>query len=138
MQYTCEKCKDKGMYRFEETSPDGLSTSSGPVLCECRRSLPRREGNARYWVSDDPIELTAQAGIYDDASVTIKLTPELPVSEDNYPLLRTEENCYYPPSIEVSSKGRPFFATSDELRVLAKLFTDAADKCDSMCEPVSM
>ena len=108
----------------------GLSITS--ELCECRKSLPPRDGEARWWTSRTETIAQLQFVMFEEQAV-VSLTPEVPVSEDNYVVHRTGENFYYPVSVELrvtSSELRWLFP--DEARALAAALVKAADRADEL------
>lgn len=104
-------------------------------LCECRKSLPLRDGKASYWVHGPSVSREWKS-LCDYLAVSVDLTPELPVSEDNYPLRRTMENAYYPASIYVAITEGDQVLTSDDLRELAKFLVKCADEVDQLDTPL--
>lgn len=136
------KCGGKGSYGY--TTPpgpvrplgDGLTIQQmegyRTALCECRRNLPPRDGKAAWWTAGAAYSETYK-GTCDWFSVTVSLTPELPVSADNYPLRRTRENSYYPASVSIAIDGDPL--VSSDLRELAAFLVRMADKADEIDVP---
>lgn len=105
----------------------GHSTS----LCECRSSLPPREGKARWWGSRTVYEQTVGIPV-DDETVSIEVQTEVPVSADGYPVV-TRGNRYYPTLVNVELDSRSLTLHSNTARELAARLieaADAADRCD--------
>lgn len=133
------KCGGKGSYGV--TTPpgpempfgDGLTIQQmegyATHLCVCRLSLPPRDGKAKWWTRGKTHSETFK-GTADCLSVTVSIRPELPVSEDNYPLRRTRDNAYYPASLSMEIDGDPLL--SSDLRDLAAFLVRMADKADEI------
>lgn len=136
MSGTCSICNGTGCAKHHAKNSDGSSESYWTTPCECRTNLPRREGKAAWWTSDKSYSesITTEC---EYCTVDICLTPELPISEDNYPLLRTQENCYWPCGIGIEWEGDSVLL-SDDLRALAAFFTKMADKADELNKPVEI
>lgn len=103
----------------------GMSITSR--LCECRKSLPRREGEARWWTSEkvwtETVDLPSAL-----REVALDVVCEVPISDDNYPLIRNAENIYYPAMVEVN--GVSFI--TDDIRRLAIALVSCADRADAL------
>lgn len=138
MSIACEKCNDTGkVVTNHKPGPEVAITGGGSVqcaggfstdLCECRRKLPRRHGKASFWVFDTPITFEEEIGPC--LRIGVQFQPELPVSTDGYPLHRTLDNAYYPPSIKFAFDGFPLNA--DELRAMADFCTRMAGKAEEL------
>lgn len=135
---TCDKC-DNGRIVTDNPPGEPFELESGAVaqvvggysshLCGCRRSLPPREGDASWWTMNVAL-FERDAEIFSEA-ITIKVTTELPVSEDNYPLVR-KGNRYYPTMIEVGSRTLTVPIVQDIIAALTEAVkiaeaTDAPD-----------
>jgi len=104
----------------------GMSITSR--LCDCRKNLERRHGEARWWTSETVWTEEVALSLKPDTPVTMTVTCEVPISEDNYPLIREGYNVYYPAMIEVN--GTTLLV--DDARALAAALTACADKCDEL------
>lgn len=100
-------------------------------LCECRKNLPRREGEATWWTTEDvwTRDLEMSSG---PRNVTIDVSCEVPISEDNYPLIRNEPNAYWPAMVALNGV---LFIT-DDIRAFAALLIEAADVADEIDAPI--
>lgn len=110
-------------------APSGYSSR----LCSCRKSLPKRDGEASWWGASEQIfEDTVGLALFDEY-VTLSVGVETCISEDNYLVHRTAENAYYPPiaHLEVSDTDLTWLLP-DDLRKLAAMFLAAADKCEAI------
>lgn len=121
----CTICKGTG--KLTHTTEDDRSRTSWTSLCECRRSLPPRRGNAHYWVYGTPKDEEIETGT--GFRFGVRWTPELPVSEDNYPLIRTHENSHFVGSIRLAFEDSPVL-TTDGLREIAAFLTRMAGQID--------
>lgn len=125
MKPICNKCNDTGKVEYREAGPgyDGI----GHNLCECRRFATRVSGRAKWWSSEESYRDKA-ALILGHASVVV--STELPISGDNFPIVRDQENFYWPSMacVEVPDTS----LTSGELRDIAAMLTRAADKIDEI------
>ncbi len=96
-------------------------------LCDCRRRLDRREGEARWWTIEtrwtETVDVPTLPG-----EVEISVTTEVPISEENYPLVRNAENFYWPSMVEVS--GRTLIA--DDARRLGEALISCAAKAEEI------
>jgi hypothetical protein len=119
--------------------PEGAEYVSGhrtmsSSLCQCRRDLEPREGEAAWWDSETVFDEVWVASVFQDtAEIVVKA--EVPISEDNYRVVR-RGNRYYPTSIDLDvSSEELHFLFPDEARELARLLIAAADKCDEIDKP---
>lgn len=129
---TCATCKGTGKIVTEFATNCGVSGSSSS-LCHCRVGLPRRHGDAYWWTCDTPVVEEWSPGWWLGATVTI--TPELPVSADNYPLIRTAANTYgFWPSVTLAIEG-DMVLNPDELRGLAEFLNRMADRVEAIDKP---
>lgn len=129
---TCN-CNGTGRLTYEDQWHPDQPAALCSALCECRKNLPRRHGKAAWWLTENVKTLEWSAATGASASATIDL--EVPVSEDNYPLIRTEDNVYFPALANVALDCPSYGMTSDDLRQLAKWLTEVADECDRIDEP---
>ena len=110
---------DKGSY---QTRVGGGYSSR---LCECRKNLERRVGNARWWTSEttwgETIDVPTLPG-----ELSVSITTEVPISDDNYPLIRDEENFYWPSLIQVNDRSM----IADDARAIAALLIRAAEEAE--------
>jgi hypothetical protein len=131
---SCDKCNDTGKIVHDFVNETGGVTGFWTELCTCRRDLPRRYGRAAWWSMDDAISDTHEtcAGY---VTMTLWSAPELPVSEDNYPLHRTTENSYFRPGVSIQMEGEDVL-TTDDLRALANFMLAFADRVDKRDGPI--
>lgn len=102
-------------------------------LCDCRTSLPKRDGHATWWgASETVFEDTVEFALFDEhASISVGV--ETCISEDNYLVHRTAENAYYPCVIHLEMSDTDLsWLLADDIRKLAAMLTAAADKCDEI------
>lgn len=97
-------------------------------LCDCRKNLERRPGEARWWTSETVWTEEVTLSLKPNSPIEMSVTCEVPISEDNYPLIREGYNVYYPAMIEVN--GTTLLV--DDARALAAALTACADKCDEL------
>lgn len=110
----------------------GMGTSWTTRLCECRKSLAPRDGEARWW-SSKTVYSESWASSVHQHSAEITVQAEVPVSEDNYVLKRTPENAYYPVMIDVDLSHDWLHALfPDEARALAALLVSAAERAEAI------
>lgn len=141
---TCE-CDGSGAIRYEIPG-DGIQrplghgytieivTGSGTRLCECRKSLAPRDGEARWWTTETVYSGQWESTVFEHQA-TIKVDVEIPVSEDNY-VLHRRGNRYYPTTIDLDFSIDWFHSLfPDEARELARLLNEAADAADAIDEP---
>ena len=114
----------------------GPATTYGSRLCECRRTLEPREGEARWWESETVYEAEWSAEVFElGAEIVVKA--EVPISEDNYRLVRSDENRYWPCSVDVElyrGKATASFPGlwSHEARDLAAKLIAAAEAVEAI------
>lgn len=137
---TCPLCNDKGSVGYEHPEvareyEGGTITSGGysTELCQCRRDLPRRFGKASWWWCESVAGETMETG-GGLGTVSVHFSREIPISEDNYPLHRTADNCYFSVTPRVEVDCGPAM-TADDLRQIAAMFMRMADKCDELDKP---
>lgn len=129
----CTKCSGKGSIGHESKDATGNVTIYTTELCECRRSMPRRYGKASWWHKE--IVYTDSLTLVNDELV-ITVDRELPITEGNYPVHRTAENCYFQPLAEISVDEYGLrLRTADDLRELAAWLVKTADKMDELGQP---
>lgn len=116
---------------------DGLSIQSmggySSRLCSCRKKLPKRDGKASWWgASESVFEKTVEFAMFDEWA-TLSVGVETCINEDNYLVHRTPENMYYPciAHLELSEQNLTWLLAED-MRKLAAMLLDAADKCDEV------
>jgi hypothetical protein len=138
----CAKCDDKGAYGVEEPEEkrqmaDGSTWVFGPtystVLCDCRKDVPPRDGKASWWTLESVYDADVVIPIGDE-SVSVKVSAEVPMSDDNYRLHRFG-NRYYPTLIDVEVSHDKLTLHSDTARELAKALMAAADSADRIDNP---
>jgi hypothetical protein len=101
-------------------------------LCACRKSLPPRDGEARWWTSETETIAQLQFAMFDEQAV-VSLRPEVPVSEDNYVLKRTGRNRYYPTSVQLDVTDTELhWLFPDEARKLGEALIAAADRAEAI------
>lgn len=134
----CGKCNDKGSIGTHTTAdPSKVADLGGGVtvhdggsymtsLCECRQSLPPRYGKARWWTLETVHEetWTSPGGL---TAATVTIDREVPVSDDNYRLHRTRDNCYFSVTPRVEIESGPDM-TPDSLAELAAFLSRMADE----------
>lgn len=127
----CPKCNDTGEIVIREQHSHGASIATN--LCECRRGLPRRHGKVSWWDSEVVYEEKFRVcdGVLLDSRVSI--SRELPVSADNFPLHRTNDNSRFSNSIAIEIDCT--IAPSDMLREFAAFLLKMADKSDELDQP---
>ncbi len=111
----------------------GAASGYSSRLCSCRKSLPKRDGVARWWGTTEQVfEDTVEFAMFDEYA-TLSVGVETCISEDNYLVHRTPENSYYPciAHLEVSDTDLTWLL-ADDLRRFAAMFLAAADKCDEI------
>lgn len=109
----------------------GPSTTYGTLLCDCRRALEARDGEATWW-SSKLIYEAEWDGVCFEPHADVYVRAEVPISADNYVLHRTRENAYYPCSVSVDfTDPEMHWLFPDEARELARLLTEAADAADA-------
>jgi hypothetical protein len=109
----------------------GPSTTHGTLLCECRRALEPRDGEATWWSSKLIYEAEWDALVF-EPHAEVSVMAEVPISADNYVLHRTRENAYWPCSVAVDlSDPEMHWLFPDEARELARLLIEAADAADA-------
>lgn len=136
-------CDGSGSIKYVEREPDdavkqlghglvaGPATTYGTHLCSCRRALPPRDGEARWWSSKTVYSAEWQ-GVVFEPTAEISVRGEVPVSDENYVLHRTEENFYWPTSVSVTFSDPDMgWLFPDEARELARLLVEAADAADA-------
>lgn len=136
-------CDGSGAIRYiERDHPDtnvpighglhiGPGATWGTNLCECRNALPPREGKARWWTSK-VIHESEWAGSVFEPYAEISVRGEVPISDENYVLIRSEDNFYYPTSVSVDfSSAELHWLFPDEARDLAQKLIAAADAADA-------
>lgn len=108
------------------TSEDGMSGGSSTKVCECRRNLAPRLGKAHYWTEKavHTAYLTTPDSLGEFEAL---INVEQPMSADNFPLVRTAENCYFKPTITLEVDSGPAL-TADSLRLVARWLLTIADK----------
>lgn len=140
-------CACGGTGRIEWTEPPDPPRQSGEMvmqflgalgtsLCPCRKALPPREGEARWWTSERVYSATVAVPMFNE-SVEIRVDPEVPVSEDNFRVVR-RGNRYYPTLINVETPDS-LTLHPDTARELAQRLIAAADAADAIdaqdCDP---
>lgn len=125
-------CECGGMGRVVDSIPEGPWVDKGGYqirnaggyssrLCSCRKNLERRQGEATWWTTEttwtETVDLPTMPG-----EVEIAVSTEVPISEDNYPLIRDAANVYWPSLVEVA--GHSLIA--EDVRRLAYSLLSAA------------
>ena len=132
MNPKCNKCNDTGRVQIE-TSPEdfgnGITMLAGtmPILCECRKAMPRVHGKASWWSMEHAKTITVPPTIL-EARIDIEV--ELPISEDNRPLVCDASNFYWPSCAKVEIESDSL--CSFELRDIAAGLIKAADQMDAI------
>lgn len=137
---TCPKCDNGKTVENLQPGPEIRLQTGGSIqhtggfithLCECRKSLPPRHGKAQWWSCE-----TIEGGTLDLnlGEVVVTFSREVPISEDNYLVHRTEENCCYRVTADVQIDLGPV-GTSATLREVAAFLLKMADKCDELDAP---
>lgn len=67
--------------------------------------------------------------------VSVSFSREVPISDDNFTLHRTAENCHFSVTPRVEIECGPAM-TSGNLREIAAFLLRMADKCDDLDKPV--
>jgi hypothetical protein len=102
---SCEKCEN-GAVKYEETDTNAagevMGHTYGTNLCDCRKDLPRVRGAAKWWTTEDLTVESIETTL--NGEVTVRVNSELPVSEDNRPLIRDAENLYYGSFVYLNSQ----------------------------------
>lgn len=140
----CE-CDGSGEIRYESHREDmnvplgdgetyiAASHSYMTRLCECRRALPPRPGTARWWDSETvwyrDLDLPTLV-----REVIVRVTCEVPVSDDGYRLIREGDNVYYPAMVQINES--PTMIT-DDARALALAILAACEVADQLDERAS-
>lgn len=140
---TCTHCNDTGEIRHDSheeiKSRDGTVTqlgSSWTTLCQCRADLPARHGKVSWWTGGKSVTWEYESAC-EWLCVAVTASPELPVSDDGYPLHRTLDNMHFRTGAHVEITKGDSVLTSDDLRTLAAFLVGCADKIDAMDEPVA-
>jgi hypothetical protein len=125
---------DDRQYEIGEGLIAGPWTTWGSHLCECRRELPPREGQARWWTTETVYSSDWSSSVFrETAEITVQA--EVPVSEDNY-VVHRRGNRYYPCSVDLNVSSKDLhFLFPEEARELARMLVEAADKCDEIDLP---
>lgn len=139
---SCEKCQGTGQIVHVTTSERRLADGStvqlsghSTSLCECRAALPPRAGEARWWTLRPVYAATVDVPIFQQR-VEITVDTEVPVSDDNYPLV-TRGNRYYPTLVDVVIGDEKLLMHGDTAREFAQRLIAAADAVDACDVPDS-
>lgn len=128
IQTTCV-CNGTGsyvVYSKEQISPGVITSGFSTYPCVCRKDQPRREGKASWWTKETIFTRVITA-LLDTITVTVE--PELPMSADNFPLVR-RGNRYYPSFVEFEIGREKAMLSPVEARKLAHALNEAADIAD--------
>ena len=127
IRYTEHQEFEPGQVPFGEGTYIGSQTTYGSRLCRCRQELERRPGRASWWTSEttfsETVELCTLPGEFH-----LSVSTEIPISEDNYPLIRDGENFYWPSLIQIGDAGT---ITADDARLLAAALIRAAESAEA-------
>lgn len=106
-------------------------------LCDCRKNLPPRAGEAWWWSSRDETIAELQFVMFDEQAV-VSLAVEVPISKDNYVVHRRGDNVYYPVSVQLHvSSDELNWLFPAEARALAAALIKAADRADELDGPLA-
>lgn len=128
IQTTCV-CGGKGSYIVTERTNINTVCGYSTHPCVCRKDLPPREGQARWWTTEEVFSGVAKMLL---DPVTVSVSAEVPMSADNYRLVR-RGNRYYGTFVDLRlDDGRGGMLVPDEARKLAQLLIQAADAADTI------
>jgi hypothetical protein len=127
IQYTAHREFEPGQVPFGEGAYIGSETTYGSNLCRCRADLERRPGRARWWSSETTFSETVELATL-PGEVELSASTEIPISEDNYPLIRDGENFYWPTLIQIGDLGT---VTASDARLFAEALVRAAESAEA-------
>jgi hypothetical protein len=124
----CPRCDDVGAVVVKQKFENGGSITTH--LCPCRQGAEPRKGRARWWSIRTASQRVWQSctGL---SAVGIEVTVEVPISEDNWPLIRDAENAYYPAMACIDADLESLMLAED-LRSLAEALVQTADELDAL------
>ena len=115
----------------------GGGVSYTTELCGCRRSLPPRDGDARWWSSRTENIEDIQLLMFDE-QVRVQLAVEVPIDEENYVVHRRGDNVYHPVSVQLHVTSNELnWLFPDEARAIAAALVRAADRADELDGPLA-
>lgn len=122
----CALCGGTGATTY--TEEDERTSTIGTRLCACRASLAPRDGRAQWWTLERAYEAVVTIPL-EIASVQIVVDAEVPVSTDNYRVVR-HGNSYWPTTIDLTFGDEKLTLHTDSARELAQRLIQAADAAD--------
>lgn len=125
-------CQGTGKLEWSDTTihPNGASASSsrGSRLCPCRLAVEPRAGEAQWWTQEVIYSASVPVPIGNE-TVEITVKAEVPVSSENYRLVR-KGNRYYPTTVDLECGDVTLFP--DDARLLAQRLIEAANAADGI------
>lgn len=129
----CKACDDTGKIEHEQNGKRVSAMWS--TLCECRKALPPSEGQARWWTMETAaFQATVDLLPMPDDTADVRVRPELPISADNYKLVR-RGNRYYPTFVDLAIGGEDVSLNPDSARALGEALIAAANTADAIDKP---
>jgi hypothetical protein len=125
------ECTCNGTGRLLIHESDAISST----ICPCRMNLQPREGKVAWWTTESMKSMDWKSPTGSSASAVIER--ERPISEENYKLIRTEENVYFPAMANVQLDCASYGMVSEDLRELAKWLNEVADEVDRIDAEIS-
>lgn len=131
------RCDGSGKVEWEDPPERAASIGGGVIvkpmgalgssLCPCRKALVPREGQARWWTTEPVYSATVAVPIFNE-SISISASVEVPVDEQNYPVVR-RGNRWYPTLIEIEAPAS-IMLHPDTARELGQRLIAAAEAAD--------